>query len=162
MNKAVFLDRDGVLCKELGRYLRGVEEFEILPHVPELLRSLREKGYLMIMISNQGVISKRELSLDQVNEMHKKMQLELERSNAQLDALYFCPHHPEIQACICRKPEPLLIQKALARFNVDPTKSMMIGDSPRDVEAAKRAGVKGLLVNSNADWSVLIDGLGIS
>ncbi|MFT4524860.1 MAG: D-glycero-D-manno-heptose 1,7-bisphosphate phosphatase [Granulosicoccus sp.] len=158
-NKAVFLDRDGVLCKELGRYLANVKEFEILPYVPSLLGSLKEKGYLLIMISNQGVISRGTLSLDQVNEMHRRMQAELTSSNAQLDALYFCPHHPEVEACICRKPEPLMIQKAMARFDIDPKSSIMIGDSPRDVESAERTGVKGFMVKSNETWQSIVDQL---
>lgn len=159
MNKAVFLDRDGVLCKELGRYLNGVDEFEVLPHVQQCLSLLKENGFLLIMISNQGVISRGELSLEQVNEMHEKMQLILEKDNCQLDALYFCPHHPEVETCICRKPEPLMIEKAMARFNVDAANSYMIGDSPRDVEAAKRAGVKGFQIKPNDNWLDLVENI---
>ena len=159
MNKAVFLDRDGILCKELGRYLGGVDEFEILPHVPDLLNNLRKRGYLLIMISNQGVISRGELTLGQVNEMHSRLQGELTKVGAQLDALYFCPHHPEVEACICRKPEPLMIQKAMARYDIEPKSSIMIGDSPRDVEAAELAGVKGFMVKSNENWQSIIDRL---
>ena len=157
--KAVFLDRDGVLCKELGRYLADIEEFEILPHVPHLLSLLKKKGYLLIMISNQGAISRGKLTHEQVNEMHSRMQTELAKSNAQMDALYFCPHHPEIEACICRKPEPLMIQKAIASFDIDTKGSIMIGDSPRDVDAAKRAGVKGFMIESNKNWQSIIDQL---
>lgn len=158
-NKAVFLDRDGVLCKELGRYLAGVEEFEILQHVPEMLSMLKKRGYLLIMISNQGVISRGNLTREQVDEMHVKLQNELKPLNAELDAVYYCPHHPEVQACICRKPEPLMIQKAMARFDIDPNKSIMIGDSPRDIESAERAGVKGFMVKSNESWQSILHSL---
>ncbi len=157
MNKAIFLDRDGVLCKELGRYLTGVEEFEILPHVPKLLSKLKKGGFLLIMISNQGVISRGELTLAEVTQMHVKLQLELKKEKAVLDAMYFCTHHPEIEACLCRKPEPLMIEKALARFKIDPKKSFLIGDSPRDIEAAYRAGVKGIQIDPNMNWSSLVD-----
>ena len=157
MNKAVFLDRDGVLCRELDRYLTDVSEFEVLSHVPQCLGHLKKHGFLLIMISNQGVISRGELSLAQVNEMHVEMQRLLEKDRCQLDALYFCQHHPEVEACICRKPEPLMIEKAMARFNVDAANSYMIGDSPRDVEAAKRAGVKGFQIRSNENWFNLVE-----
>ena len=157
MNKAVFLDRDGVLCKELDRYLQSVDEFELLPHVIPNLKRLKQNGFLLVMISNQGVIARGELKLEEVNAMHKKMQRELSANGVAIDALYFCPHHPEISACLCRKPEPLLIEKALARFGVDSSASFMIGDSPRDVEAAERAGVKGVMVGSNDDWTHVVD-----
>lgn len=155
-NKAVFLDRDGVLCKELGRYLVGVEEFQVLEHVPQLLNGLKKKGYLLIMISNQGVISRGNLTQKQVEEMHIKLQDVLLGSSAQLDAMYYCPHHPEVESCICRKPEPLMIQKAIARYNIDKGASIMIGDSPRDVESAERAGVRGVMVKSNESWYSII------
>ena len=159
MNKAVFLDRDGVLCEQTeGRCLK-VQDFELLPHVPAILKKLKEKGFLLIVISNQGAISRKEITRGQVEAVHLKMKELLLNSGVELDAIYYCPHDPEIEACICRKPEPLMIQKGIARFNIDPSLSIMIGDSPRDIEAAQKAGVKGLMIRSNENWNRVVDHL---
>jgi D-glycero-D-manno-heptose 1,7-bisphosphate phosphatase len=139
--KAVFLDRDGVLSVEKDRYLNGLADFEILSHVVPNLKRLKEAGYIFIMISNQGGISRDDLTVELVDEMHEKLRSHLSESDLELAEYYYCPHHPEKEMCTCRKPEPLMILKAIARFGIDGSKSFMIGDSPRDVEAAKRAGV---------------------
>lgn len=155
--KAVFLDRDGVLSVEKDRYLKNLEDFEILPHVAPNLKRLQEAGFIFIMISNQGGISRDDLTVELVDEMHGKLKEHLAASGLELAEYYYCPHHPETEMCTCRKPEPLMILKAIARFGIDPSKSYMIGDSPRDVEAAKRAGVAGFLITSNEDWAYLVD-----
>lgn len=156
MNRAIFLDRDGVLSKEKDRYLHNLEDFEILDHAIPNLKKLTEAGYLLVMVSNQGGISRGGLTIDLVDSMHEKLRLEMTSNSLELAEYYYCPHHPDNELCICRKPEPLLIQKAMARFKIDPSSSFMIGDSPRDVEAAERAGVTGFQIESNADWSRIV------
>ena len=159
MNKAIFLDRDGVLSVEKDRYLQDLQDFDILHHVIPILQRLSEAGYMLVMISNQGGISRGGLSSELVDSMHQKLSTALAANGLELSEYYYCPHHPDNELCLCRKPEPLMIQKAMARFKIDPSSSFMIGDSPRDVEAAKRAGVNGFQIDSNTDWSHLVDNI---
>lgn len=150
MNKALFLDRDGVLNRERGEYTFRLDDFEILPDVAAALSIARSKGYLLIVISNQGGIAKGLYSKEQVEVLHQKLAEELFASGVVLDEVYYCPHHGEVGKCLCRKPEPLLLQKAVSRFQIDVSKSVMIGDSSRDVEAAEAVGVKGVQIVSNS------------
>ena len=151
MNKALFLDRDGVLNRELGRYVESVDEFEILPTVPEALGLAHAAGYLLILISNQGGIAKGLYVLEDVYAMQRKLEAAIRPFGARITEGYYCPHHPDKGRCLCRKPAPLMLQKAMARFHIDASSSFMIGDTPRDMEAAETAGVKGILVPSNSD-----------
>lgn len=154
--KAVFLDRDGVLNREIGRYLHHRNELELLPNVTQVLAELKQRGYLLIVISNQGGIAKGEVSQAEVEAMFDKLDRELRMQGAPLDAWYYCPHHPEISECMCRKPGSLLFEQALARFDVDPAQSWMIGDRDQDIEAAAKVGVRGILIESNADLTPLL------
>lgn len=150
MNKAVFLDRDGVVNRELGRYCENINEFEILETVGEAVKLLKDSGFKVIIISNQGGIAKGIYTEADVNAMHEKLCKYLSQFNTAIDDFYFCPHHDSISRCLCRKPKGLLIEKAIATHNIDPAKSYMIGDSQRDIEAAQNAGVKGILIESNS------------
>lgn len=151
MNRALFLDRDGVLNRELGRYVVSVSEFEVLPTVPEALGLAHAAGFLLIIISNQAGIAKGLYTLADVYAMQARLQEAVRPRGAHITEGYYCPHHPEIGRCLCRKPAPLMFEKAMARFRIDAASSYMIGDTPRDVEAAEAAGVKGILVPSNSD-----------
>ncbi len=150
MNKAVFLDRDGVVNRELGRYCENIDEFEILETVGEAIKLLKDSGFKVIIISNQGGIAKGIYTEADVNAMHEKLCKYLGKFDTTIDDFYFCPHHDSISRCLCRKPNGLLIEKAIATYNIDPTKSFMIGDSQRDIDAAQNAGVKGILIESNS------------
>ncbi|HTB07813.1 MAG TPA: HAD family hydrolase [Bacteroidia bacterium] len=149
MNKAVLLDRDGVLNKEREAYNFQLEDFEILPDVAPALKLLREKGYLLIVISNQGGIGKGMFTVADVEKMHGKLNNYLKEHGLHLDEIYYCTHHPETGNCICRKPDSELVEKALARFDIDPAQSYFIGDKERDVMAGKKVGVEGILIPSN-------------
>jgi D-glycero-D-manno-heptose 1,7-bisphosphate phosphatase len=147
MNKAIFLDRDGVLNKELYDYICRVEDFEVLTYQIPVLKKLYDEGYLLIIITNQGGIALNRYTEDQLAEMHRILYSEFEKQGAKITHAYYCPHHPTVnEPCQCRKPASGMVLEAIATYNIDPTLSVMIGDKPRDVEAANGAGVKGILI----------------
>lgn len=150
MSKALFLDRDGVLNRERGDYTYSIEDFEVLPDVSESLKLAQDKGYLLIVISNQGGVAKGIFTQERVEVLHNMLREKLAESKVVLDEVYYCTHHDEVGKCICRKPNSAMLEKAMARFGIDASKSLMIGDSPRDVAAAEKAGVEGVLIESNA------------
>jgi D-glycero-D-manno-heptose 1,7-bisphosphate phosphatase len=154
MNKAIFLDRDGVINTERG-YTHKLEDFVILPDLVENLQLYLKKGYLLIVVSNQSGVAKGLYTQSDVETIHSFLTNELTKSNIHLSEIYYCVHHPDVSRCICRKPDSLFVEKALARFNIDPSKSYFIGDKDRDVEAAEKAGVKGILIKANSPLKLI-------
>lgn len=156
--KAVFLDRDGTINKYIG-FLRNVDDFELLPGVVEAIKAINASGFLAIVVTNQPVIARGEVTYDQLQEIHNKMETLLGAAGAYLDAIYFCPHHPhkgyegeipELKIeCDCRKPKPGMLLKAAEDFNIDLSLSWMIGDGENDVKAGKAAGCKTGLIGSD-------------
>jgi D-glycero-D-manno-heptose 1,7-bisphosphate phosphatase len=140
--KALFLDRDGIICKALGRYLLSWDEFELSPGIGELITAAKEKGYKIIIVTNQPQISKGLLAEDALASIHKKMQTSLEDS---VDAVFYCSHQ-DTDGCLCRKPKPGMLLQAVKKFGIDLHRSIMVGDSYRDVGAGKRAGCTMVLV----------------
>ena len=140
MNKAIFLDRDGVINKELGDYVYQLEQLVIVDGVADSLGALKEMGYIFIVITNQSGIAKGIYTHEDVEAIHNSIQEEFMKQNIEIQAFYYCPHHPEHGRCLCRKPEPLMIEKALARFNIYPSSSFFVGDMERDIAAADAAG----------------------
>jgi D-glycero-D-manno-heptose 1,7-bisphosphate phosphatase len=152
MNKAVFLDRDGVVNRNEGKYyVFRVEDFQLNEGIPEALKIIREHGYLIIIISNQSGIARGLYSHAEAEKVHDYLRSRLKKDGVEITEIYYCPHHPDHQKCFCRKPESLMIEKALARFDIDPARSWMIGDQERDVEAGKKAGLQTILVKRNED-----------
>ena len=151
MNKAVFLDRDGVLNREIGDYVCSVSDFVINEGVEEVLRSFREKGYLLIVITNQGGINKKMYTHDDLQQIHTHLAETMKQSGVTFESMYYCPHHPSVTKCLCRKPGSLMLEKAMARFNIDPSVSYFIGDTDRDMEAGSAAGVTPIRVIPNAN-----------
>ncbi len=152
MKKAIFLDRDGTLNNNRDHYyIWRKEDFQLNPGVVDALSELQARGYLLVVITNQGGVSKGAYRMEEVESVHAHMRSLLEEGGVVLDEIYICPHHPDQENCLCRKPLPLLIQKALARFGIDPAQSWMVGDSERDEEAGKAAGLQTLRVESNGD-----------
>lgn len=157
--KAIFLDRDGTINKYVG-FLRNLDEFELLDGAAEAIKSINESGYLAIVITNQPVIARGEISLDELETIHNKMETLLGQKGAYLDAIFYCPHHPhkgyigervEYKIdCECRKPKPGMLLQAAQKYNIDLTASWMIGDSDNDIEAGLAAGCKTLKVNTNS------------
>lgn len=153
--KAVFLDRDGTINKYVG-FLKNTDQFELLPGVAEAIRRINNSGYLAIVITNQPVIARGEVTFEQLDEIHNKMETLLGREGAYLDGIYFCPHHPdkgftgeipELKInCDCRKPKPGMILQAAKDFNIDLTSSWMVGDGKNDIECGRNAGCKTCLI----------------
>jgi D-glycero-D-manno-heptose 1,7-bisphosphate phosphatase len=161
MKKAIFLDRDGTINNNAERYyIWRREELHLNPGVVEAMTRLQERGYMLIVISNQGGISKGEFSREDVEDLHAHLRERLEDKGVVLDEIYYCPHHPLAESCLCRKPRPLMIQKALARFGIDPASSWMIGDSERDVEAGEAAGLRSIQVEPNGDLREVLKKIG--
>ncbi len=149
IHKAIFLDRDGVINFERGKYTWKIENFVINDGIIRSLIKLQELGYLIIVISNQGGIAKGIYTKNDVDMVHDYMINEFEKYNIKLTKIYYCPHHPDFEKCICRKPDSLLIEKSIAKYHIDPEKSYFIGDKKRDTEAARKAGIKDILIEPN-------------
>jgi D-glycero-D-manno-heptose 1,7-bisphosphate phosphatase len=155
--KAVFLDRDGVLNRERGEHTWRLPDFEVLPGVPEVLADLQRRGWLLIVVSNQSGIGLGLYGHAEVEVLHRYLHDRLAEQGAVLDAVYYCPHHPTKGRCLCRKPGSLLLEKAIGRFGIDPARSYFIGDRERDAEAARAAGVRPVLIPSNALLKEVVD-----
>lgn len=149
--RAIFLDRDGTINIYKG-FLRNIDDFELINGVPEAIRKINALGYLCIVITNQPVVARGEVTYKQLDEIHNKLETLLGLEGAYIDALYFCPHHPhkgyegevsELKVdCECRKPKPGMLLQAAKDFNIDLTQSWMIGDDENDVKAGIAAGCK--------------------
>ncbi len=158
MQKAIFIDRDGTLNHNQDHYyVWRIEDFQLNPGVPETLAALKERGFLLVVITNQGGISRGEYSIVEVEALHLHMESLMEQEGVVLDEIYICPHHPDQEACLCRKPLPLMIEKALSRFDIDPRQSYFIGDSARDMQAGEAAGLTPILIEPNSDLTQVLD-----
>lgn len=156
--KAIFLDRDGTLNKYVG-FLRNIDQFELIPGTEEAIRKINESGYLAIVVTNQPVIARGEVSLEELEEIHNKLETLLGLKGAYVDAIYYCPHHPhkgykgerpeyKIE-CECRKPKPGMLLKAAEDFNIDLSRSWIVGDGKNDILAGIAAGCQTALVGCN-------------
>lgn len=163
--KAIFLDRDGTINKMVG-FINTPEQFELLPGAAEAIRRINKSGYLAIVVTNQPVIARGECTFEELQAIHDKMETELGKEGAFVDAIYVCPHHtdkgfegerPEYKFdCDCRKPKPGLLLQAAKDFNIDLSQSIMIGDSDRDVKAGKNVGVKASIkIEENKDGALM-------
>lgn len=145
LRSCIFLDRDGVLNKERGEYTFLIDDFEIIKGVKEALQLAKEAGYLLIVITNQGGVDKGLYTLDQVMACYAYLQREV---GGVIDDIYVSPYHISISNSILGKPDSLMFEKAIAKWNIAVQDSYMIGDTDRDLLAAQKVGVKGLLVKS--------------
>lgn len=165
--KCIFLDRDGTLNVYKG-FLTDIEELELIPGTAEALKCINSSEYLAIVITNQPVIARGECSVQELEEIHNKLETLLGKEGAYIDALYYCPHHPDKGfegerpeykiECGCRKPKPGMLLKAAEDYNIDLSQSIMIGDGKNDMEAGKAAGCQTILVDEqNTLLSVVKD-----
>lgn len=149
--KAVFLDRDGTINKYCG-YIRKAEELVLLPFAGEAIKKLNDSGYLVIVVTNQPVIARGEITEEELNKIHNRLETLLGEKGAYIDDIYFCPHHPDKGfpgeivnlkiPCKCRKPEPGMLFMAAEKYNIDLKNSWMAGDSESDIKAGKSAGCR--------------------
>lgn len=145
MNKCVFLDRDGVLNKDKVDYVYKVEDFHIIEGVKEALEDFKEAGFKLIVITNQSGIAKDLYKREDVWNCYQYLQ---EQTGNLIDGQYFAPYHPDFDsASLTRKPDSLMIEKAIAKFKIDITQSWLVGDSRRDILAAKKLGIKTVQVS---------------
>ncbi|GAB4334500.1 MAG: D-glycero-beta-D-manno-heptose 1,7-bisphosphate 7-phosphatase [Flammeovirgaceae bacterium] len=143
MNKCVFLDRDGVINLDDTDYTYTLEKFVLIEGVVESLKKLKEKGFYLVIITNQAGISKGIYSSKHVFDLHDVLQKECGNL---IDELYYSPYHPSFSESIARKPDSLLFERAIAKFNISPEKSWMVGDRERDLVAAAKVGIPNLVM----------------
>ena len=155
MNKCVFLDRDGVLNEDRTDYVYRVEDFIIPVGVPEALHLLKDAGYLLIIITNQAGIAKGLYTRADVMACYQYLQ---EQCSHVIDDIYYSPHHPNFNSeSLTRKPGSLLLEKAMAKYNIGPDESWMIGDALRDMQAGRRVGVRTVRITHETDLSAECD-----
>ncbi len=152
-NKAVFLDRDGVINKDYG-YVHRVEDFEVYPQVFPALKKLQEAGFKLFIVTNQSGIAVGYYTEEDFKKVTDYMLSLFDKEGIKIEKVYYCPHHPEgiipelTKKCDCRKPESGMIKQAIKEFNIDPKKSFLIGDKETDIQAAHKEGIKAALVKT--------------
>ena len=156
MNKAIFLDRDGVINHDPDDYTFLLEETHILEGILSFAKKAIEKGYLLIVITNQGGINKGIYGFENVEAIHKFIHGKFLAEGIEITDYYYCPHHSKLQKCMCRKPDSLMIERAMFKYNIDPKQSYFIGDKWRDVECGEKAGVTGIKIDVNVITNELI------
>jgi heptosyltransferase-2 len=142
----VVLDRDGTVNRDTG-YIRTPLELDLLPGVVEAVARLNRAGARVVLVTNQSAIARGFITVDQLKTIHAVLLTRFEAGGARLDAIYYCPHHPN-DGCRCRKPQPAMIHRAVADLAVDLSHAYVIGDQPRDIELARQVGARGILVLS--------------
>lgn len=163
--KAIFLDRDGTINKMVG-FITKPEQFELIDGAAEAVKAINKSGYLAIVVTNQPVIARGDCTFEELQTVHEKMETELGKKGAFIDAIYICPHHTDKGFpgerleykcdCDCRKPKPGLLLQAAKDFNIDLPESYMIGDSDRDMKVGENAGVKNSIkVGENEPYALL-------
>lgn len=153
MKRAVFLDRDGNVCEDVG-YLGDPSKLVVFPYAAEAVRRLNESSMLAILVTNQSGVARGLFGEDAVLRVHDRLEMELARGGARLDGIYYCPHHPTIgqppyrQACECRKPRPGMLGRAASEHDIDLSQSFVVGDKYSDVQLAHEAGARAVLVRT--------------
>jgi heptosyltransferase II len=151
----VFLDRDGTVNRDTG-YIKSPQELELLPGVVEAVARLNRAGARVVLVTNQSAIARGFITVDQLKTIHSALLARLEAGGARLDAIYYCPHHPD-DGCRCRKPQPAMIHRAVADLALDLSRAYVIGDQPRDMALARQVGTRGILVLSGQTDRMAID-----
>jgi D-glycero-D-manno-heptose 1,7-bisphosphate phosphatase len=150
-DRAVFLDRDGVLIADV-HHLTSVEQIRLLPKVPEALARLRAAGWRLIVATNQSVVARGWITEEELGRIHLALLETLRSRGAEIDAVYYCPHHPEgalaryRRVCDCRKPSPGMLLRAAREWRLDLARCVIVGDAATDIEAGWRAGCRAILV----------------
>ena len=155
--RAIFLDRDGTINVSKG-FISKADDLELIPDTIDAIKAINKSGALAIVITNQPVIARGECSFEELHNIHNKLKTLLGEKGAFVDDIFYCPHHPdkgfegevpELKFdCECRKPKTGMIDEAVKKYNIDLSKSYMVGDSTMDLETARNAGIKSVLVNT--------------
>lgn len=159
-NTAVFLDRDGTINEEVG-YLDSLEKFKIIPSAYEAIKLINLSGMKAVVVTNQAGVAKGLFPEELISVVHRHLLTALHQQGAHIDQFYYCPHHPTdgqgiyTMVCNCRKPAPGMLLRAENELDIDLARSYMVGDRYRDVETAKKVGVKGVLVQTGYGNDVL-------
>jgi D-glycero-D-manno-heptose 1,7-bisphosphate phosphatase len=147
--KAIFLDRDGILIHERGEYTYKLEHVELVPGSLEALAKWKALGYIFIIITNQGGIGKGLYTHKILKEIHSLITKIYTDSGIKITDIYYCPHHPTSSNCFCRKPDSLMLEKAIAKYGIDKNQSFFVGDNERDIIAGEAICLKSYLIPSN-------------
>ena len=158
MNKAILLDRDGVINKDKVDYVYRLEEFIILPGVVEALKGFKEMGYKVIVITNQSGIAKGIFTIEDVYKCHDFLQ---KTTGNLIDKFYICPYHESKSDSLTRKPGSLMYEKAITKFNIDISQSWMAGDKARDLKPARKLGLKTALIGHEDQYNADFHGDGL-
>jgi D-glycero-D-manno-heptose 1,7-bisphosphate phosphatase len=148
---AIFLDRDGTVNEEMG-YINHAERFVLFPFVADSIRIFNDLGFLVIIVTNQSGIARGYFSEQLMRQIHNQLRSDLKKMGARVDAIYYCPHHPTegkgkyTRECNCRKPKPGMIEQAVLEYDIDLTRSFMIGDRYKDIEFARNLNMRAALV----------------
>lgn len=143
MNKAVFIDRDGVINNDEGHYyIYKTKDFKLNIGLIEGLQLLQSNCFKIIVVTNQGGVAKGEYTEAEVATVHNYFLELMQKEGIEISAIYYCPHHDKVMNCTCRKPKPGMILQGIKEHNIDVQNSYLIGDSPRDIEAGEKAGLK--------------------
>lgn len=156
--KAVFLDRDGTITRDVN-FCRRVEDLEILPGVSEAIHRLNRHSFKVVVVTNQSGVARGFFTENTLSQIHRHMEEKLAERGAFIDAVYYCPHHPD-DNCGCRKPKPGLILQAAEELGISLENSWMVGDAVRDVVAGKAAGCKTILLGDALDTDKTITAAG--
>lgn len=160
MIKSVILDRDGVITNNSQHYyIWNKEQLQFVEGIFSNLKQLLQTGYKLFIVSNQGGISKGIYSKEDVLKIHDEMNSAFAVHQVEITDVLFCPHHPDIEKCICRKPESLMIEKLISRYNLNKTETCFIGDSDSDMKAAENSGIRGIKIQANQDMHPFISHL---
>jgi len=144
MKRAIFIDRDGTIIKDKG-YITDVSFVELIPGSAQAINGFHSLGFIVVLVTNQSAVGRGYITENELVEIHKRTKQLLSQEGSFLDAIYVCPHHPD-EECSCRKPKPGLVRKACKDFNIDITKSYIIGDQKADIELGEKEGISSILV----------------
>jgi histidinol-phosphate phosphatase family protein len=160
MTKAIFLDRDGVLCQHRPDYVKSWDEFLFLPGVLESLRELASLDRPVIVVTNQSCVGRGLVKAATVEDINNRMIHEVHKGGGRIDDVFFCPHHPEA-ACTCRKPKTGMIDRAVRQFRLNPKESWVVGDNITDIHMGRKAGCRTILVKSGLGQRFITEAMNI-